>query len=345
MSDPEYDESQYAELELDDADDDDHRDEWMVVRALDGTGRAKVVDPEAFMRGELQAPLFWVHLNRNYPAVHRWLHDKSGLSDVAIQGLVAEESRPRCLSHEGGVLLNLRGVNLNPGADPSDMVSIRMWIDDHQIVTVRRRDLRAVADVVDNLDIGIGPHNASEFLVMITDRIVERMSQAITDLNDQVDQLEEDLLSEEPDDLRASLRDLRRESVALRRYIGPQRDAMAAVTGEPLEWLSPVDRQLLRGVADRLIRYLEDLDIAREKATFVQDEISSNLNEQMNKNMYVISVLAGIFLPITFVTGLLGINVAGIPGSDWSWSFAVVTIVLAAIGALELYLLRKLHWF
>ena len=338
---PEYDGLEFGEADMDGSD----TLEWISVRALDGTGRARIVDTRAYLRGELQAPCFWVQLDRNYPAVHRWLRDQSGLTDVATQGLLAEESRPRCLSYEGGVLLNLRGVNLNPGADPSDMVSIRIWAEADRIITVRRRNLRAVRDLEDNLDVGVGPHCASEFLVAVTDRLTERMSQVINDLNDQVDQLEVDLLSEEPDDLRASLRSLRRESIGLRRYIGPQRDAMAALTGEALDWLTPVDRQLLRGVADRLIRYLEDLDIAREKATFVQDEMSSNLNEQMNKNMYVISVVAGIFLPLTVITGLLGINVAGIPGADWPWAFGLVSVLLVAVVAGELLLLRRLHWF
>ena len=319
--------------------------EWISVRALDGTGRAKLVDAAAYLRGELKAPCFWVQLDRNYPAVHRWLRDESGLSDVATQGLLAEESRPRCLSFDGGVLLNLRGVNLNPGADPSDMVSIRIWADADRVITARRRNLRAVRDVEENLEVGVGPHCASEFLVAITDRLTERMSQVINDLNDQVDQLEVDLLSEKADDLRTSLRNLRRESIGLRRYIAPQRDAMAALTGEAVDWLTPVDRQLLRGVADRLIRYLEDLDIAREKATFVQDEMSSNLNERMNKNMYVVSVVAGIFLPLTVITGLLGINVAGIPGAESPWAFATVALLLVVVVAGELLLLRRLHWF
>ena len=145
--------------------------------------------------------------------------------------------------------------------------------------------------------------------------------------------------------MRANLRTLRREIIGLRRYIAPQREATAALAIENIDWMPPLERQQVREAADRLTRYIEDIDMARERAAVVQDEISSNLSEQMNKNMCVLSIVAGIFLPLTLITGLLGINVAGIPLDNWPGAFALVTGLLVVVGVAELYLLRKMHWF
>lgn len=318
---------------------------WITVFAFDGEGGGENLDTAAYLEGSRVAPAVWIELDRGQPEAHRWIREESGLSSVAIEALLAEASRPRCLAEGDGVLLNLRGVNLNPGADPDDMVSIRIWAEPARIITVRRRNLKAVQDIRDSLEQGAGPGGASEFLVCIADRLIERMSQVIHDLNDRADQLEGDLLSTEHEDLRARLRALRGEAIGLRRYIAPQRDALSSLVGESIDWLRPLDRQLLRGVMDRQIRYIEDLDVAREKAALVQDELASILSEQTNKNMYLLAIVAGVFLPLTLITGLLGINVAGIPGAGWPGAFAAVTGMLVLVGAIELFLLRRLRWF
>lgn len=64
----------------------------------------------------------------------------------------------------------------------------------------------------------------------------------------------------------------------------------------------------------------------------------------MNKNMYVLTIISGIFLPLTLITGLLGINVAGIPSANWLWAFATVTELMVLCGIGQLFLLRHLHW-
>ena len=243
------------------------------------------------------------------------------------------------------MLLNLRGVNLNPGADPADMVAIRMWAEEKQVVSVQRRRLRAVNDVEKHLADGLGPKDVAEFLADLSDSLAERMSHVIGDINHRIDELEETILDENEQELRANLRALRREIIGLRRYIAPQREAMTRLAAEDFGWMRPLERQQIREAADLLTRYIEDIDMARERAAVVQDELNSNLSERMNKNTYVLSIVAGIFLPLTLITGLLGINVAGIPYAEWPGAFATVAVLLVVIGAAGLFWLRKLHWF
>ncbi len=93
-----------------------------------------------------------------------------------------------------------------------------------------------------------------------------------------------------------------------------------------------------------MIRYIEDLDSVRERAAVIQDELMNRISERMNRTMYVLTLVASVMLPLGFITGLLGINVAGIPGSEYPWAFLVVCVTLLALILIEVWLFRRLKW-
>jgi zinc transporter len=202
----------------------------------------------------------------------------------------------------------------------------------------------AVQDIRERLESGIGPQDSADFLVEITTRLIERMGPVIADLDDAIDDVEDRVLTRTDSALRGELWHARHQAIALRRYIAPQRDAMARLVTERVSWIEPHIFQRLREVADRITRYVEDLDAGRERAAIVQDELNTRLSEQMNRNMYVLSVIAGIFLPLTLLTGLLGINVGGIPGEKWPWSFTAVAAGTVILGYIEYLLFKRLKW-
>jgi zinc transporter len=289
--------------------------------------------------------ILWVHLHRESPEARAWLTDVAKLPELAIEALLAAESRPRATAFDDRLLLDLRGVNLNPGADPEDMVGIRGWIDGDRIVTVRRRKLMAVDDLRSAIERGRGPRTAAGFIIMLAQNLLTRMQSVIGEIDDRVDALEDEVLTAQSAELRRSLAELRRQAIALRRYIGPNREALARLLTEPPPWIEDRHRMQLREVSDRITRHIEDLDSARDRAAVVQDELASRISETMNRNTYVLSLIAGIFLPLSLLTGLLGINVAGIPGEKWPWAFLTVCAILGVLGALQVWLLRRRRWF
>jgi zinc transporter len=310
---------------------------------LDGQGGGREVGWDELSSGAENADT-WVHLHFESERVRKWLREESGLSGLVVEALLYEETRPRCAAVGDGLLINLRGVNLNPGADPGDMVQLRLYVDRHRMVSVRRRKLMAIQDISDKLAEGRGPKDSADFIVSITGGLMERMGPVISDLDDRVDDIEDRVLMTSDASLRGELWQMRRQAIALRRYIAPQREAMARLVTEKISWIEPHIGQRLREIADRITRYVEDLDAARERASIVQDELTTRLTEQMNKNMYVISIIAAIFLPLSLLTGLLGINVGGIPGEKWPWAFAAVSIGIVLLGVVEYYVFRKLKW-
>lgn len=310
---------------------------------LDGKGGGKAIGWNEIQQWIPENGLLWVHLDYAGDSSQQWLYRQSGLDEILCEALLAEETRPRIMEVGDGLLVILRGVNLNPGADPEDMVSIRLWLTEDRIVSTRKRRLLSVDQMREDIARGYGPKTTSEFIVTLTTYLVERMAKVIDDINDQVDSLEGEVLIAESHQLRIRLLAVRREIVILRRYLAPQRDAMSRLLTERVSWLYDKDRRFLREIADRATRYIEDLDAARERAAFTHEEIVSRLSERMEKRMYVISMVATIFLPLGFLTGLLGINVGGIPGSENSEGFLMVCIglFLAAGAMIGIFKWRK----
>jgi zinc transporter len=314
---------------------------------LDGKGGGQLVGGKGagdIAPGAAAEGVLWLNLDHLAPATRQWLEEESGVDPVVCEALLANETRPRSVATRDGLLVILRGVNLNPGSDPEDMVSVRMWIEERRIITLRHRPTRAMQEIHEALEAGDGPATAGDFLVEIADRLLTLMGPVLAELDDQVDGLEDQILTAESFALRAKIGGLRRDAIALRRYLAPQRDTMARLQGEKVSWLSDLHRVYLRELGDRVTRYVEDLDSARDRAAVAQEELNSRLAEQMNKTVYVLSIVAAIFLPLGLLTGLLGINVGGIPGTDNPWAFTIVCALLLATALVQAWIFRRIKW-
>lgn len=286
----------------------------------------------------------WVHVRRD-TADALGVLQHCGLDPFVIEALTAEETRPRCSLHENGAILILRGVNLNPGAEPEDMVSVRLWVEGHQIVGVWVRPSTAVADLMVAIQRGRGPTSPGDLVAKLTAHLVDRAEPVVASLNERIDDMEETVLTAVTTALRIELTKVRRTAILLRRYMFPQRDALTTLEIEDLPWLHEMDRHRIREAGNRVTRLGEELDAIRERATIIYDEIMNRQSETMNKHMLTLSIVAAIFLPLSLLTGLLGINVGGIPGGDSPWGFTLVTVLLLILGGLQYLVIRKMKLF
>ncbi len=310
---------------------------------MDGSGNAErlKLDETSPIRPVGDGPGFtWVHLRRDHSGSLDRLQ-QSGLERLVVEALTAEETRPRCTVLDDGVLLILRGVNLNPGAEPEDMISIRLWIERGLVIGVWLRPLMAVRDVLDATERNRAPISPGDLIARLALRLADRAEPTVAVLNERIDRLEEAVEVTTGMETRAQLAEVRRSAIGLRRFMVPQRDALTTLQIEDLDWLDDRDRNRIREAAERVTRLGEELDLLRDRAQVVQDQIMDRRAEAMNRHMLVLSVVAAIFLPLGLLTGLLGINVGGIPGADNARAFLIVCGMLLALGAaLVLYFWR-----
>lgn len=314
------------------------------ARALDANGGARELDGDGVRAWTPREGALWLLLDRWHEQAEAWLRDVAKLPEIVREGLLAEDTRPRCVLSPGGMLVILRGVNLNPGAEPDDMVSVRMWVDEHRVISLRGPRVFAIDDLLDRLARGVGPRTPAEILVLLADALSDRMREVVSNQEEMIDDIEESLVERPGADLRRRLAAPRRQVMTIRRFVAPQRDMTSRLTTEPTALLGDRERVRLREVGDELTRLVEELDLLRERSTMIQEQLLTRMSEQMNRTMYALSLVAAVFLPLGLITGLLGINVGGMPGEGEPWAFWVVCGILLVIATIQVLLFRRMRW-
>ncbi|SFA89994.1 zinc transporter [Poseidonocella pacifica] len=306
------------------------------ARRVPGADIAAVLESETFG---------WVHLSALHPETEGWIEGQLDYLDETItDALIAEETRPRFTPIGVGALVILRGINTNLGAEPDDMVSVRLWIDANRVITVSRRPVPALHEMAEAFDRGEGPRDAGAFIATIAEMLADRIDLFAQAADDEADALEEMVIDRPSRDMRERLTDLRMQAVRLRRYGIPQRDALAALALAEFEWLSPPDRRRLSEEHDAMVRLVEDMEAMRERMTLLREELSGELSERLNRNMYMLSILSAVFLPLGFLTGLFGINLAGMPGAQHSGAFWIFSAALVVVVGVQLLIIRRMNW-
>tara|TARA_R110002124_G_scaffold249097_2_gene414229 strand:+ start:125 stop:1087 length:963 start_codon:yes stop_codon:yes gene_type:complete len=284
----------------------------------------------------------WVHLDLGDAQTKPWL--KQHLPEIAARALWQSETRPRCERLADGLILNLRGVNLNPGSDPEDMVSLRMWVTKDTIVSARVRKVWAMDAIRTAADKGTAPTTVGRFLADLTHAITSRIETVSLGLEEATDEYEE-AVSEgtvlPPDKLGR----LRQALIKMRRFINPQREAITNLATLENWIFSPEELALLRESSNRTRRIVEELDATRDRLAALQEHIDADRVHALGRNSYLLSIVAAIFLPLGFLTGLFGVNVAGMPGVTEPLAFWFLVGASVLVG-IALYLMFKLtRWF
>jgi zinc transporter len=291
-------------------------------------------------------PRIWLHLNRSAPQAHAWLRKRSGLDKIVIEALLTEDTRPRALRVGKGFLINLRGFNLNPGDALDDLISVRLWAEPDRLITLRSRPLQASVDVRQLVEGGGAPNSTGGLVALIANALTARMEPEIAEFEEQADGFEDQLLDPGTKLPRSALARFRRRVLSVRRYILPQRDALAQLVreGTLAGLFSEHDLLRLRECTDRVTRLSEDLDIIRERTAVLQEQILEERAEETNKRLFLLSLISAIFMPVSFVAGLFGVNIGGMPGLASPWAFTILCLSLAVLTGLLLLVFRWRRW-
>ncbi|HAD08328.1 MAG TPA: zinc transporter ZntB, partial [Porticoccaceae bacterium] len=136
----------------------------------------------------------------------------------------------------------------------------------------------------------------------------------------------------------------RQKAAVVRRFLAPQRDALDNLFRHSGSLLDTDQAYAVREQSDRITRYVEDLDLMRERALVIQEELLNQIAQEQNARMYVLAVVTAVFLPVTFITGLFGMNVAGLPGTEQDISFWLVSGIMLGTGIGILAIFRMRRW-
>lgn len=313
---------------------------------LDGAGGATTLDWERVRRWTPADGVLWLVLDYTQADAAAWLERDAGIDPLMREALVESDPRPRAAPQGDALFLIVRGINQNQDATPEDMISVRSWIEQHRVITMRHRLSRSLKSLAADTARGCGPRDAGDCAALLVERIVDHVAARVDALGDAISDCEDEVLTQRRGgDLRARLADHRRRAIALRRFLSPQRDALGKLAHVELPWFTDAHRDRVAEAANQMARTVEELDAARDRAAVTQEELSSRVAETTNQRLYVLSLITAVFLPLGFVCALLGVNIGGIPLRDDGWAFWALCGVFVVGVAAQLWIMRRKGWF
>lgn len=314
------------------------------AKELDGNGGA-IEHADLDKIRQSSKPL-WFHFDANRPDSERTIHQAfPDIDEYSIRAIFDQDARPRTLQLDNGVLIILRGINHNEGGEPEDMVAVRLWITDTRIISLRFRKSKAIMEVAESFDQKRGPKTIGDTFATISSKLIAYIENGIDQLDEKIGLLESRVLDEPDRQLRRDIAEIRKSAILLRRYIAPQKEVINQLRYAELSWLSDKNLRRIQESQDVLVRGIEELDAIRERSQVVKDELVNVLSDRLNRNLYVLSVITAIFLPLGFLTGLFGINIGGMPGVDNDMAFSIFLAGLITIVLIQVVLFKFFKWF
>lgn len=293
------------------------------------------------LAGDKAAPV-WVHHRlapQGKPALVRDTYEPA-----AVKALQADETEPRFSRFNDVDILILRGINLAEGAEPEDMVSLRLAIRSDLIESVALRTVVAVDESARLVACGEIAARPGAIVVRLTERLTTRIKEAVVRVNRELKALEDALEEGDHETAGSSLAELRREVIWLHRFVEPQTEALRDLVEARPDWLTRKELLRLREIWHASKRDAGALETLRDHCQLLQDRIDQATATASRRTVYMLTVLAGVFLPLNLIASLVGANVGGVPLAQSDNGFLYLCLGVVALMALEVVLMRLLRW-
>lgn len=311
---------------------------WIVTGA---EGRRATLDEGVAANGA--ADFVWFHLDGRAEGALDWLEARADVPEIARRALVAQETRPRSEPMGEGALVNFRAMGETPEDDPDALVSIRLWARKGLALSVCFRTPSSIETVCAAVKAG-RVRDPGDLISTLATAISDELDPDVAALGDTLDECETALDAQQIYRLRRHIAHARGQAIAYRRFLVPQRIALERIAGLEAGWLDEQDRMHLREAADRCARMAEELEAVRERAALMHEELTDLRAEQMDTRALIISIVALVFLPLTFLTGLFGMNVP-LPFAHEATSFWWIVGGSVVISAAIAGWFFAAHWF
>ncbi|MEF1309644.1 CorA family divalent cation transporter [Vibrio mytili] len=277
----------------------------------------------------------WYHCERQHPDIRTWL-EQNQVPRATVEHLLADESRPSFHPlDDDNFMLILRGINMNDNASPEDMLSVRILYFQGALISTRKIPSRAIMEIRQALAEQKGPKSLASLLNQIIEGLNGKIDTYLDTIEDTLNHF--DVHDESTHRHIAAQKAL----IAIKRFIRPQQYAIRDLIESDSSLVVSRPHQY-RFAHNNITRINETLEFYLGEVALFQEEIKHYRDEKTNKNSYLFTLVATIFLPTSFLTGLLGINIGGMPGVDSSQAFTWFCVALVVIFALEWMLFKRL---
>ena len=312
------------------------------VLVFDGKGGVTRHEPSA---EEPRVPVRGFKLvagNSKAPEFKVWLKQELGAFNADL--LTVPSTRSRCTVIEDRAMVVMRVAR--PGAEPEDMGRqlLTLWIEKGRVI------IASELNILDFLGLNKweashhAPVTPADLVARLGLRAADRLEPLVEMLGDRLDNIEEALIVQNSHKANSRLADLRRNLISFRRIVWPQRDVLNTLEIEDLSFFTARDRVRLREAAARTARLGDEMQTLSERAVLVHEQLLDTRAEQMNQTMLLLAAATVVLMPLTVISGILGMNVEGIPFHNSPYAFWIVTGFLGVLGVAIYLFMRKKKW-
>lgn len=288
----------------------------------------------------LPAEPVWLHFNLADTRATNWIEQYDALPDDARELLLEQDSHAACEVFQHGLALNIGDLHHDFNDDPEGFGTLRLYIDQHRVISGRRHPLKAVDQLRRELAQGLDIATTVDLFGHLVHDLGETFHGVIKNLNDIVDDSEDQILAGRLQDQGTELGRIRRLLARLRRHVNGNRQALGQALAAIQRWDLAADISHLRQAVERLEGSAQDLELVQDRARLLQEEIAGRLNEATNRNLYVLSLATVALLPINLITGVFGMNTGGLLWNADPSGFHKAIFLMFVVMAVSLGLLR-----
>jgi magnesium transporter len=291
--------------------------------------------------------LVWVDLDRPTPEDSRILSDVFHFHELAIEDALNEIHHPKIESYGDYLYLILHGIDFHARQHRFRTQDVDFFLSTQYLVTVHHGSSRSVGKIVDicarNHQL-LGEGTAA-LLHRLIDAMVDNYRPEVDELQERLDKLEAEVFEKPNPQLARKILDFKRDVASLRQIVLPQRDAVGRLARREYPFITEQLAYRFRDVHDHLVRLSDEAMFFQDRITGILDAHLSAVSNQLNSVMKVLTIIATMFMPLTVLTGMWGMNVPlpHFPGGDHA-QFWWVTAAMVVICVAMLWFFRRLRW-
>lgn len=293
--------------------------------------------------------LVWLHFEGEINTTRQWLISNLTLDTNTINALCDELTRPRVfVNATDELIVTLRAIH-SENTLGAELFSLRAWMVERFLITISKVKLAPVAAIEDKIKRRAkGIYSSYQLFSLLCDITTNHITSYLADLDESLNFIEDEWDSQHKIDI-DKLHSLRFDMSRLRRFLLPQLETLQRIptlVKNELDISKELSLNTTRwhetvNVAKRDIETLAEM---RERVMILRDAVQQHSSESINRTMFLLSVVATFFLPLTFLASLLGMNVSGIPGQEATWAFWGVCGLMIFVASLQLILFKYWKW-
>jgi magnesium transporter len=270
-----------------------------------------------------------------------------GLHPLVMEDIVNTGQRPKAEDHDAYLYLVVRMLSYDVEAHRVVSEQLSVVLGNGYILSFQERRGDVFEPVRERIRKGKGAlrKSGADYLAYaLLDAVVDHYFVILEHLNARVEDLEEELLGDPSPDTLKAIHAIKKEILAFHRQVWPLRDMMVQLKKGEFVHISKATRLFFQDVSDHTVRALETAESLRDSLNSLQDLYLSILSNRMNAVMKVLTIIATLFIPLTFIAGIYGMNFVHMPELSWKWGYPAVWAVMITVAAGLVVYFKKNRW-